>query len=249
MMEEPTKKSVLELIEIIEKEEDPVEYQGSASNIHAMSSSPTDLEETKTDLAEDAKEELVPLDTAASSKHQSRSWLSEFPSQEETFTDGGKGGTLSYLSSFGDMSKATDSEPAPPKGMMNNLNSYFGAMAGAMQRTLYDGPVRELEKLRDMACASPAATTSDRQIGADPVAVPSVDKAATTAATKQQSQSKDVSNPFAVAFNELVDVLEIGSESKTAPKKTKFEEEKLEMMASASSTMGEGCASRGDLVF
>ena len=253
MTEEATKRTILEMIEIVESEDSP-EHQRSASNIQAMTSSPTDLAETKTELEEETKEELAPLDTAASSsKHLSRSWLSEFPSQEETFTDGGKGGTLSYLSSFGDMSKATDSEPAaaPPNEMRSNLNSYFGAIAGAMQRTLYDAPVRELEKLRDMTCASPTATDSDRQVEADPVAVPSVDKAAYGAATaiKQRHQSKDMSNPFAFAFHELVDVLEIGAGSTTARKKNKFEEEKLEMMASASSTMGEGCVSRGDLVF
>ena len=221
---------LLAMIEIIDDHLDNlVEDQASVSNFQTLSDGPTDLEETKQDL--------TPLDTAATSKHMSRSWLTDLPSQE-TFTDAHK--TVSYMSSFGDMSKATDTEAAPPSQMMSNLNSYFSAATQAVQRNLYDTPVRELEKLRDFTCGG----TAKEELSKGVATVESHD----SLAYGRAPEISHASNPLAVAFNELVEVLELGPRrgqtQSSLTKKNKFEEEKLEMTASANMDASRGGTNR-----
>lgn len=205
--------------------------QGTLNSCKAKARKPSRAKESKVDSAEieETKSDLVQLDLA-SSKQNSRSWITDLPSVESLMGQGPQK-TFSDFSSIGDVSGGADGPNGP--NMISSINYYVAVASKAMQENLYDRPVRELERLRDLSCAGAEEQSS--------LASMSNDSAQANRRTTTAKGAKKSADFFSIAFGELVDVLECTPLANSPRKKTrlsppnkKFEEQKIEMFGSTS---------------
>jgi len=183
---------------------------------------------------EEAKSDLVQLDIA-SSKQNSRSWLTDLPSIESMMgRDPHK--TFSDVSTIGDLSEGADGQI-----MISNINFYVTAASKAVQHNLYEVPVRELERLREVACCSAGTEEQASLMDKDGVSGSmSNDSIQASKRNPGAMGAKKSTNLFSIALSELVDVLECTPMANPSRKPTlstsnqKFEEQKIEMFGSTS---------------
>lgn len=179
---------------------------------------------------EESKSDLIQLDYDVSK--QEKSWLSDLQSIAESYTGHEPEKTFSgEMSTLGEL----DDGITGRHNLFGNINFYIGAASKAVQHNLYDVPIQEFEKLRDMACGSGADQPSLLDNGV--TATESHDSIRCKKAGEGVNSTG--ANPFSVVFSELVEVLECGPGNSmkrptTKPSTTRFEEEKIEMFGSTS---------------
>ena len=100
-----------------------------------------------------------------------------------------------------------------------------------MQHNLYDVPVREFERIRELTCGA----VPEEQISLMDKGMSATESHDSIKLKKKSGQASKRSNPFTLVFSELVDVLECGpglEKMPTGSTTKKFEEEKIEMLGS-----------------
>jgi len=174
----------------------------------------SDMEETKEDLRQ----------------AEPRSWLSDSPSDDSATR---RNTNLSVMSSY-DLSRAESD--VPQDTMMGTLGYYADVAAKAVQYNLYDVPVREFEKIRELTCHHDSGLDVGRQLNLldrDIGASDSQQDGINVGTNDKVDPSKTSANPFAVVFKELMDVLEcspVRTSTQPYSKKRAIEEAKVEMI-------------------